>query len=80
VLTLVMGETMRLVAIGVAIGLCGAIAANRLVADLLFGLAPTDPMAIAGAVAVMVLVSAAAGYLPASRAARIEPMAALRDE
>jgi len=80
VLRLVMGESMVLVAAGVAIGVCGAIAASRLVANLLFGLAPTDPLAIAGAIAVMLLVSAAAGYLPASRAARIEPMVALRYE
>ena len=71
---------MILVAAGGAIGLGGAIAASRLVSTLLFGLAPTDPMAMAGAMTVMVLVSALAGYLPARRASRIDPMLALHYE
>jgi ABC-type antimicrobial peptide transport system permease subunit len=57
-----------------------AIAAGRLVSTLLFGLAPTDPMTIAGAMTVMVLVSALAGYLPARRASRVDPLVALRYE
>ncbi len=80
VLALVMGESMALVATGVVIGLCGAMAASRLVSSLLFGLAPTDPLTMAGAVVLMVLVSALAGYLPASRASHIDPMAALHYE
>jgi predicted permease len=80
VVRLVMGESMMLVAAGVAIGLGGAIAAGRTVSSLLFGLAPTDPLAMAGAITVMVLVSALAGYLPARRASRIDPMVALRCE
>jgi predicted permease len=80
VLRLVMSESMALAAAGVAMGLCGAIAASRLISNLIFGLAPTDPMTIAGAIVVMLLVSAAAGYLPASRASRIDPMVALHYE
>jgi predicted permease len=80
VLRLVMRESMILVAAGVAIGIGGAIAASRLVSNLLFGLAPTDPMTMAGAMTVMALVSAIAGYLPARRASRVDPMVALRDE
>ena len=80
VLRLVMRESMILVAAGVAIGIGGAIAASRLVSNLLFGLAPTDPMTMAGAMTVMVLVSALAGYLPARRASRVDPMVALRCE
>ena len=80
VLRLVMRESMALVAAGVVLGLGGTIAASRLVSNQLFGLAPTDPTAIAGAMTVMVLVSALAGYLPARRASRIDPMAALRYE
>ena len=72
-----MRESMILVVAGVAIGLGGAMAASRLVSNLLFGLAPTDPTATAGAVTVMVLVSALAGYLPARRASRVDPMVAL---
>ena len=80
VLRLVMRESMVLVAAGVAIGILGAIAASRLVSNLLFGLAPTDPMTMAGAMTVMALVSAIAGYLPARWASRVDPMVALRDE
>jgi predicted permease len=80
VLRLVMRESMILVAAGVAIGLGGAIAASRLVSTLLFGLAPTDPTTMTGAMIVMVLVSALAGYLPARRASGIDPMVALHYE
>jgi putative ABC transport system permease protein len=75
-----MRESMILVAAGVAIGIGGAIAASRLVSTLLFGLAPTDPMTMAGAMMVMALVSAVAGYLPARRASRVDPMVAPRCE
>ena len=75
-----MRESMILVATGAAVGLAGAIAASRLVSSLLFGLAPNDPITMAGAITVMVLVSALAGYLPARRAPRINPMVALRYE
>ena len=57
-----------------------AFASGRFVATLLFGLPPTDPMSIALAVAVMLLVSAVAGYLPARRASRVDPMVALHYE
>jgi predicted permease len=80
VLSLVMKESMAMVLIGVVIGLAGAFAASRLVATLLFGLAPTDPTTMGLAVAVMTAVSAFAGYLPARRAARVDPMIALRYE
>jgi predicted permease len=80
VLRLVMRESMVLVAAGAAIGVGGAIAASRLIANLLFGLAPTDAMTMASAMAAMLLVSALAAYLPARRASRIDPMVALRNE
>ena len=80
VMGLVMRESMILVVAGVALGLGGAMAASRLVSSLLFGLTPTDPMATAAAVTVMLLVSALAGYLPARRASRVDPMVALRCE
>jgi len=80
VLRLVMNESMVLVAAGIAIGVADAIAATRTVSSLLFGVAPTDPGTMAGAIVVIVLVSALAGYLPARRASRIDPIVALRYE
>jgi predicted permease len=80
VLRQVLSESMLLVAIGVVIGVAAALAAGRLVTTLLFGLAPNDVMTVAAAVAVMLVVSAFAGYLPARRASRVDPMVALHYE
>jgi ABC-type antimicrobial peptide transport system permease subunit len=80
VLRLVMRESMVLVAAGVAIGLIVAVAASRVVATLLFGLAPTDAVTMAVAMIVMMAVSAFAGYLPARRASRVDPIVALHYE
>jgi ABC-type antimicrobial peptide transport system permease subunit len=80
VLRLIMGESMMLVGIGVVAGLAVALAASRFVATLLFGVPATDVVTMMGAVGVMVLVSAVAGYLPARRASRVDPMVALHYE
>jgi predicted permease len=80
VLRLVMRETMVMVIAGVVIGLGAALAATRLVASLLFGLGASDPLTITLAVLLLLTVTALAGYLPARRATRIDPMAALRQE
>jgi predicted permease len=80
VLGLVMRESMVLVVIGVVAGLAIAILAGRLVTTLLFGLPPRDPLTMVAAVAVMAVVSALAGYLPARRASRVDPMVALHYE
>jgi predicted permease len=80
VLRLVMRESMTLVAIGVVTGLAIALGASRFVATLLFGLPPTDVSTIAAAMTVMLLVSGLAGYLPARRASRVDPMVALHYE
>jgi predicted permease len=80
VVSLVMKESMTMVVAGVGIGLLAAVAAGRLVATLLFGLAPADPVTIVIVTMIMMGVSAIAGYLPARRAALVDPMIALRDE
>jgi len=75
---LVLRETLRLAVVGVALGIVGALVLTRLVASLLFGVTPTDPLTFGAVVAGLTAVAALAGYLPAARAARIEPMSALR--
>jgi ABC-type antimicrobial peptide transport system permease subunit len=77
---MVLGESMTLVVVGVVLGLAIALAAGRLVAALLFGVAATDVTTIALAMTVMLGIAALAGYLPARRASRVDPMVALHDE
>jgi len=80
VVWLVMREVSLLVAVGACIGLAAAMASTRLVSTLLFGLTPNDPSTIALATLLMIGVAALAGFLPARRAARVDPMIALRHE
>jgi predicted permease len=80
VVGMIMRESIVLVGAGVLIGIGAALASGRLVATLLFGLQPTDAGTIALAVAVLLTVSTLAGYLPARRAAGVDPMVALRAE
>jgi len=80
VVRLVVRETMVVVAAGAAIGLALAGAAARLVATVLFGVQPGDPLTIAAALHVMIAVAALATYMPARRASRLDPTVALRYE
>ena len=80
VVRMILGESTVLVAAGIAVGIAVALASSCLIAALLFGLRPTDSATIATAVLVLVAVSAVASYLPARRAARVDPMVALRAE
>ena len=80
VLWMVLGGALRLVAIGVALGLPAAWWASRLVSGMLYGLTATDPLTIAASVALLAAAAVAAGFIPAQRASRVEPMAALRYE
>jgi ABC-type antimicrobial peptide transport system permease subunit len=76
----VMRETLTLVLIGIAIGVPAALACARLVRSMLFGLGFVDPIVIVAAVALLSFVAALAGFLPALRASRVDPMVALRHE
>jgi predicted permease len=80
VIGMVLRESMIMVVAGVAIGLAAAIAAGRLVTAILFGLEPNDVWTMTAAIGLMAAVCLIAGYLPARRASRVDPMVALRYE
>lgn len=77
---LILRETLRLAGVGAAIGLLAALFAARLAASLLYGVTSTDPLTFAAMILVLAAVAALAGYLPALRAARIQPVNLLRSE
>jgi predicted permease len=79
-LSMVLREILTLVSIGVVIGVPIALAGDRLVSNMLFGLKSTDPITLVNATIVLVIVAAIAGYLPARKASLIDPMVALRYE
>jgi ABC-type antimicrobial peptide transport system permease subunit len=76
---LVLREALALVGAGVVIGLLASLAVARTISTLIFGLRPNDPLTIAAAT-LLLAVAALAGYVPARRASRVDPMAALREE
>jgi predicted permease len=78
--TMVLGDVAILVALGLATGIGLSLAGGRLVERFLFGMKASDPAALASAVALFAAVAALAGYLPARRASRVDPMVALREE
>lgn len=73
-------QGLRLAGLGVALGAVGAAGVTRLIASLLYDVTPTDPLSFAAVGALMLGVAAAAAYVPAQRATRVDPMAALRAE
>jgi predicted permease len=75
---MVMRQGLSLAVIGVGIGLAGALALSRLISSLLFGIAPHDPVTLGGVTLTLLGVAALASWLPAMRAARIDPTEALR--
>jgi len=78
VLWLVLRDLIFMIAIGVVIGLGAALGVTRLVSSFLYGLTPMDPASIALATMALIAVTIMAGYLPARRATRVDPMVALR--
>jgi predicted permease len=75
----VIGNTVKLALIGIVAGTAASVVVARAIAALLFGTAPTDPVTFAGTILVLGTVSLLAGYIPARRASRIDPMVALRN-
>jgi putative ABC transport system permease protein len=73
-------EGARLAAIGIAVGSVAALGLMRLMASLLFGVKPIDPLTYAGVAAALAAAAAMASYIPARRAMRVDPMVALRHE
>jgi putative ABC transport system permease protein len=80
VVRMVLGNAVRLMTVGLVLGLLIASWASRLISTMLYGLKPTDPLTIAVSVLVLAASGLAAGFMPARRAARVEPMIALKYE
>jgi ABC-type antimicrobial peptide transport system permease subunit len=80
VASMILREIALLIAVGSAIGAAGSLGLARFVESLMFGLAPRDPLTLVAAIGVLLAVGLLAGYLPARRASRIDPVVALRSE
>lgn len=80
VTALILKQAGWIIGIGLVAGLAAALASGRLIAALLFNVSPADPASIAIAAAFLALVTVLAGLIPARRAARVDPMVALREE
>jgi len=80
ILALVVGEGLKLSAAGIFVGLAGAFAMTRLMTSMLVGVAPTDPTTFAAMVVLFAIIAAAASWIPARRASRLNPLDAIREE
>jgi ABC-type antimicrobial peptide transport system permease subunit len=80
VLRMVLGEVAIVIVAGVALGLAGAISGTRFLASFLYGLEPNDPTTLGAACVILAASAVIAGFLPARRAANLDPMTALREE
>jgi ABC-type antimicrobial peptide transport system permease subunit len=80
VLKLVVTDGMKPILLGVVIGLAASLALSRLIASLIFGVRPTDPITFSAVSLILIAVGILANLLPAYRATRVEPVRTLRDE
>lgn len=80
VLAMILRQGMRTIVIGLAIGLAGSLALTRTMTSLLFGVTATDPVTFAAVIALLIAAALLACYIPAWRAAKVDPVVALRYE
>lgn len=80
ILTMVLGQNLKTVGVGVAAGALGAVGFGQLLKSMLYGLSPTDPPALASALAILAATSVAAAWAPARRASSIDPAITLRED
>jgi len=75
---MVLGQGLRTILVGIAVGLLGALAITRALRSLLFGVTATDPLTFAAVIILLMAAALLACYVPARRATRVDPMTALR--
>jgi ABC-type lipoprotein release transport system permease subunit len=80
VLRVIVGHGLRLMLVGLGMGVAGALIVTRWMSSVLFGVKPTDPLTFTGVAIVLGAVAFLASYIPARRAMRVDPMVALRYE
>jgi len=80
ILNLIVGEGIKLGAGGIVIGLVAAAMVTRVMTSMLVSVTPTDPLTFAAIVLLFILIAIVASWIPARRAARLDPMAALRED
>jgi predicted lysophospholipase L1 biosynthesis ABC-type transport system permease subunit len=80
VLRMILGQSLSMALLGVGLGLLGCVATTRVFSTFLFGIEPSDPLTLGGVAALLLVAAAAASYLPSRRAARVDPIVALKTE
>jgi ABC-type antimicrobial peptide transport system permease subunit len=80
VMQLTLAWGLKLVLVGTVLGVLGTLAGARVIASLLYGISATDPAVLGGVILLLVAVASAAAFIPAHRAARVDPVVALRHE
>jgi ABC-type antimicrobial peptide transport system permease subunit len=80
VVRLIVGQGLRLAAVGIGVGLLASFGVTRVIASLLYNITPTDPVSFVGVSLFLTIIAAAASYVPARRAMAVDPLEALRAE